>query len=590
MANENKQCFSYIRFSSEAQGKEGKTSLDRQLSIAPTVAARRGWVFNDQLSLKDLGLSGYKGKHLKEGCLGQLLVALKENKIPPNTVMICESFDRLSRLPPLETLKLIEEILLSGLELYVDRNSKLYTKASLKELPDLIIFLLEAHAANEYSAKLGQRVSKAWEIKKGNYRKDGKPFKVSKTPGWLTWNEERREYDVDPIKSDVVRRVFQLVLDGVGMRTICHTMMKENVPPISHNEKSGNWCVSNIRQWLTTKRVLGFYTDKKDGTEYKIYPPIIEEATYYRIQNILNSRKTGKHYGQVGNATNLFSGLLKCPKCGRGYVLHTSSNKNRTSKWTAIGCTGYYSGACNNGQISYPNFEQAFLAWTQHSSQHSASFRQSYRENTDEVRNELSERHSKSTYELNENKGKLQQMEADYNEAPSKALGKLMAQQEQVVERLEKELEEINEAMSSTTACDVSLVELHSDKFIEDWKKHKDDKEFRLKVRQLIRDTFREVIVHGNENKLEFFLHNVEKPVVVELMRSACVIDGDVVEYLYAKKERPVEDLPPKTRKARGKYNMTAYWKRKALGIVKPAAPRWFDKQKDELLTKGVLV
>ena len=107
-----------------------------------------------------------------------------------------------------------------------------------------------------------------------------------------------------------------------------------------------------------------------------------------------------------------------------------------------------------------------------------------------------------------------------------------------------------------------------------------------MKVRQLVRDTFREVIVYGDENKVEFYLHNVEKPIVVELMRSGCVIDGQVVEYLYARQGRPVESLPKKSRKVRGKYNMTAYWKRKANGLIKSSKPAWYKEQKMEFVPR----
>lgn len=50
---------------------------------------------------EDLGVSGWTGKNIERGRLGELIVALKAGKIETqNPVLILENLDRFSRLPP----------------------------------------------------------------------------------------------------------------------------------------------------------------------------------------------------------------------------------------------------------------------------------------------------------------------------------------------------------------------------------------------------------------------------------------------------------------------------------------------------------
>jgi len=73
-----KACFSYVRFSSAKQAKG--TSEDRQLKIAPRIAAEKGWQLNDSLNLLDLGLSAYKKQNV-----GSLIQGNARQESPPES-------------------------------------------------------------------------------------------------------------------------------------------------------------------------------------------------------------------------------------------------------------------------------------------------------------------------------------------------------------------------------------------------------------------------------------------------------------------------------------------------------------------------
>src|SRR5437867_425154 len=87
--------YSYIRFSSRQQA-EGD-SLRRQTEKAEDYCQRKGWTLDASLTLRDLGVSAFRGDNALLGNLGVFLAAVKKGTVPAGSVLIVESFDRLSR-------------------------------------------------------------------------------------------------------------------------------------------------------------------------------------------------------------------------------------------------------------------------------------------------------------------------------------------------------------------------------------------------------------------------------------------------------------------------------------------------------------
>jgi hypothetical protein len=60
------------------------TSEDRQLEIAPRIAAEKGWQLDESLNLLDLGLSAYKKQNV--GSLKAVCAAAEADRIPAGSV------------------------------------------------------------------------------------------------------------------------------------------------------------------------------------------------------------------------------------------------------------------------------------------------------------------------------------------------------------------------------------------------------------------------------------------------------------------------------------------------------------------------
>ena len=88
--------YSYIRFSSDEQEKGH--SLRRQTDLRDAWLARHPDVKLDAtLTLRDLGVSAFRGKNATVGQLRTFLDAIKGGRVAPGSVFIVESFDRISR-------------------------------------------------------------------------------------------------------------------------------------------------------------------------------------------------------------------------------------------------------------------------------------------------------------------------------------------------------------------------------------------------------------------------------------------------------------------------------------------------------------
>ena len=89
-----KKAYSYIRFSTPEQLKGD--SLRRQLESSRKYALEHNLVLDE--SLRDLGVSAFKGKNATEGALKRFMELIDAGQVEQGSILILESLDRLS--PP----------------------------------------------------------------------------------------------------------------------------------------------------------------------------------------------------------------------------------------------------------------------------------------------------------------------------------------------------------------------------------------------------------------------------------------------------------------------------------------------------------
>src|SRR6516165_194955 len=173
--------YSYIRFSHPSQA-EGD-SLRRQTERATEYCRRHELKLDTSLTLADLGVSAFRGKNAAVGNFRKFLDAVKTGRVSPGSVLIVESFDRISRQGIDEAYDLVKSILKADVQIVTLSPEREFDRDATRSLSKgaLEIQLILERAAEE-SERKSERVGAAWEKKK----KDAASRIVTrKVPGWI---------------------------------------------------------------------------------------------------------------------------------------------------------------------------------------------------------------------------------------------------------------------------------------------------------------------------------------------------------------------------------------------------------------------
>ncbi len=358
-----RRAFSYIRFSTPEQLKGD--SLRRQLEASEEYARRHDLVLDDSLQLRDLGISAFRGRNLREGALAAFVEAVTLGKVPAGSVLIVESLDRISRDEIGEALSLFISILNRGVQIATITPDRLYTKQSINDVAGILEAIIYMARAHEESAIKSQRLKKAWEAKRNGVA--AKKL-TALCPAWLRLNAERTKWELIPHKVATVKRVFQLAIDGYGVNSIARKFNDEAVQPIS---RASCWHKSYITKTLRNRAVLGEYQphvghagDRRPlGEPIKgYYPRIVSDAVWAKAQAAISGRLVQR--GRRGRiVTNLFTGLLRDARDGGTMTLIDKGRRNSGQQIVSAAAQRGERGA-RYVSFPYPPLEDALLRWT----------------------------------------------------------------------------------------------------------------------------------------------------------------------------------------------------------------------------------
>lgn len=105
-----------------------------------------------------------------------------------------------------------------------------------------------------------------------------------------------------PQESKVLKRIFAAYLDGSSMLTIAEQLNREK---IEYRDGVTGWNKGRLKHLVDNTKYL--------GTE--VYPPIIDQATYEKIQKTKHGRNTQKNTDKAQDIFKLTVPVL-CPTCG----------------------------------------------------------------------------------------------------------------------------------------------------------------------------------------------------------------------------------------------------------------------------------
>ena len=220
---------------------------------------------------------------------------------------------------------------------------------------------------NEYYARDTSRKIRSTFQSKG---KSGKHVTGLVIYGYL-WNETRDQWLVDEYSAGIVKRIFQMTIDGMGPYQIANKLKEEKVLIPSaylatHNEGVNKskafkdvygWGSSTVVNILDKREYLGHTVNFKTRKHFKdkkshyvpedewlifenTHEAIIDQETFDLAQKVRSKvRRYPDGWGDVAPLT----GLMYCADCGGKMYVHRTNNGKRISQYT---CSKYTKVPC----------------------------------------------------------------------------------------------------------------------------------------------------------------------------------------------------------------------------------------------------
>lgn len=241
------------------------------------------------------GKSAFKGKNWNPKTkLGQYRKMVMDGVIP-DSVLIVENIDRLTRLDPFQAVEIISGMINRGTTILEIETGMTYSRY----IPESITVLtMQINRAN------GESKRKSIMMQKSHLNRFGKVSKVR--PRWFDVVEIDgvKQYRINDT-AKAIQRMFIDYANGIGPAQIVRTYGTSD----------------NGKQW-TLVTVLRALSDKRVADDAR-YPPIVDKSLYEKIQSMKNPLRGSTHQK---NMFNIFSGMSRCPLCKQSIIVKRNSH------------------------------------------------------------------------------------------------------------------------------------------------------------------------------------------------------------------------------------------------------------------------
>lgn len=156
----------------------------------------------------------------------------------------------------------------------------------------------------------------------------------------------RQEFELVPTEADIVRKIFQLYIDGWGYKRIANYLTDEHIPTPRMEERtraeaqgkeyrrevkpewaivtiqgilSNDFYIGTLRQGKYYRKKINGKDVKKDADEHIVienhHQPILDYRTFATAKALMEKRTTSDYRG-IKKYENNYTGFLKCGDCG----------------------------------------------------------------------------------------------------------------------------------------------------------------------------------------------------------------------------------------------------------------------------------
>jgi DNA invertase Pin-like site-specific DNA recombinase len=366
--------YSYIRFSTLEQRKGD--SLRRQTEGAADWCKRNNVTLDTSKTLHDLGKSAFTGKHRTNPdrhALASFLALVQRGEVPHGSFLVIENLDRLSREHIQPAMLLTLNLLQAGIRIVQLKPAEMVFDDKSDTMP-VMMMMMELSRGHGESAMKSECIGKAWAEKKQAARegRNQPPRKIDRRvtrsltdrlPGWV--EERNGKLCLIPAAAAIVRRIFQMAVDGYGAPSIIKKLTAEGVPSIG---RTSRWTRAYIGTILNGRRVLGEY-QPRDRSGKPVgdpipgyYPAVVSEDEWLAARAAVQQRR--RFRGRVGKAqVNIFAHLLRHARDGDDtYILATRLSRSTGKTFSILVNTEGDQGKTRGYSLPYAVFETAVLS------------------------------------------------------------------------------------------------------------------------------------------------------------------------------------------------------------------------------------
>jgi len=214
-----------------------------------------------------------------------------------------------------------------------------------------------------YLEDLSDNIRKTFDTK----RKMGEFIGAFAPYGYIKNKEDKNKLVIDETASLIVKRIFNMYINGISMEQIKKTFNLENIPcPAKYKEQNTKyknamvkyylWTGETIKRILTNPTYIGHMTQGRQmKVNYKTnkfikiskekwiiskntHEPIIDEKTFNIVQTIIEQKS---HYQKYKREDHILSGLLICGDCGQKITYRRELIRKNNTKIFITLCSTY---------------------------------------------------------------------------------------------------------------------------------------------------------------------------------------------------------------------------------------------------------
>ncbi|WP_052947707.1 recombinase family protein [Aneurinibacillus tyrosinisolvens] len=336
----------YIRVSTDEQAKEG-------YSIPAQKERLKQFVRSQDWSIYDYYLEeGFSAKDMNRPELRRMMEAVRSGKVD---VVLVYRLDRLTR-SVVDLYQLLDEF-----ERY---NVKFKSATEVYDTTSAIgrLFLtLVAALAQWERENLAERVRFGMEQMVYQKQRPGAPPPFG-------YNLENQMLVINREEETVVRHIFDRYINGAGMNKIAIECNR-----LGYRSKKGagftratihsilkNPCYYGALRWNYRDAANGKVNEPEQWIVIEnVYPAIVDKETFELARQAME-RRSGKHPRQLASVY-IFSGLLRCNRCGGAMTGHTMTKKESEYRLQRYICSNARLKTCDAPSLTDRLVEEAFV-------------------------------------------------------------------------------------------------------------------------------------------------------------------------------------------------------------------------------------